>query len=269
MRIVSLANLTMVDVRPDELVAAASAGGFNAIGLRIRPGNPLPMPEEIVGRPDVIRRIRARIQDAGLQLLDCEACAILPGTDASAFDATLDAAAQLGARGVNATGCDPDLDRTVEVFASLCERALARGLRVALEFLPYRSVRTLADAQRVIERSGASNAGILVDALHLSRSGGDPDDLAGLPEGAISHAQLCDAGAAIPPLEALPEEARFGRLYPGDGALWLDRLAERLPPGLPLALEAPVKAYADLPAVERGRRAGAAMRGWLARTGLS
>lgn len=269
MRTVSLANLTMVDARPDDLIAAALAGGFNAVGLRIRAGNPLPMPEEIVGRPDVIRRIRSRLQDAGLQLLDCEALAILPGTDVADFEPALDAAADLGARGVNATGCDPDLERTVDVFASLCEGAHARGLRVALEFLPYRSVRTLQDAQHVIARAGVSNAGVLVDALHLSRSGGDPQDLAQLPEGAVSHAQVCDAGATIPPLEALPEEARFGRLYPGDGALWLDRLAERLPPGLPLALEAPVKAYAGLPAVERGRLAGAAFRGWMARVGLS
>jgi hypothetical protein len=54
---------------------------------------------------------------------------------------------------------------------------------------------------------------------------------------------------------ALIREARTGRLLPGEGVLPLNDLVAALPPGVPLAIEAPCRATADLPALERARRA--------------
>ena len=54
---------------------------------------------------------------------------------------------------------------------------------------------------------------------------------------------------------ALIREARTGRLLPGEGVLPLGELVAALPAGLPLAIEAPCRATADLPALERARRA--------------
>ena len=54
---------------------------------------------------------------------------------------------------------------------------------------------------------------------------------------------------------SLVREARTGRLLPGEGVLPLKELVAALPPGLPLAIEAPCRATADLPALERARRA--------------
>jgi sugar phosphate isomerase/epimerase len=53
----------------------------------------------------------------------------------------------------------------------------------------------------------------------------------------------------------LIREARTGRLLPGEGVLPLRELVAALPPGIPLAIEAPSRATADLPALERARRA--------------
>ena len=54
---------------------------------------------------------------------------------------------------------------------------------------------------------------------------------------------------------ALVREARTGRLLPGEGVLPLKALVAALPEDLPLAIEAPCRATADLPAVERAKRA--------------
>jgi hypothetical protein len=54
---------------------------------------------------------------------------------------------------------------------------------------------------------------------------------------------------------ALIREARTGRLLPGQGVLPLRELVAALPAGVPLAIEAPCRASADLPAVERAKRA--------------
>ena len=59
-------------------------------------------------------------------------------------------------------------------------------------------------------------------------------------------------------------EARTGRLLPGDGVLPLRELISALPIDAPLAIEAPVRATAHLPAIERAQRAYQALSELLA-----
>jgi hypothetical protein len=74
----------------------------------------------------------------------------------------------------------------------------------------------------------------------------------------LRYAQICDASPDMPgPTDtpALIREARTGRLLPGEGVLSLAGLVAALPAGTALAIEAPCRATADLPALERARRA--------------
>jgi sugar phosphate isomerase/epimerase len=119
-------------------------------------------------------------------------------------------------------------------------------------------VRTLAHAVDVVARSKRANASVLIDALHFSRSGGLPAHVAEVDPSLFRYAQICDAGPDMPGLTdtpALIREARTGRLLPGEGVLPLAELVAALPAGLPLAIEAPCRATADLPALERAKRA--------------
>ena len=61
----------------------------------------------------------------------------------------------------------------------------------------------------------------------------------------------------------LIREARTGRLLPGEGVLPLAALVRALPATAVLSVEAPVRATAGLPALERARRAYRAMQGLL------
>ena len=82
------------------------------------------------------------------------------------------------------------------------------------------------------------------------------------------YAQICDASAMMPAPDDAPSlirEARTGRLLPGDGALPLAELVAALPVGVPLAIEAPCRATAELPALERARRAHRALSNLLTR----
>jgi hypothetical protein len=98
---------------------------------------------------------------------------------------------------------------------------------------------------------------VLVDALHLSRSGGSPADLEILDPAWLSYCQICDARAARPTEVAeLRNEARTGRLYPGQGTLPLTDLLDALPEGIPLGVEAPCAEYADRSPIERGKLCG-------------
>ena len=107
-------------------------------------------------------------------------------------------------------------------------------------------------------QSKRSNASVLVDALHFSRSGGIPAHIAQVDPALFRYAQICDASPDMPgpgDTQALVREARTGRLLPGEGVLPLAELVAALPDTVPLAVEAPCRATADLPAVERAQRA--------------
>jgi sugar phosphate isomerase/epimerase len=126
---------------------------------------------------------------------------------------------------------------------------------VMLEFIPYTHVRSLADACSLLTEVAPANAGLLIDALHLSRSGGSPAEIAGYDPALFTYYHLCDAPAALPGREGLRAEARGGRLYPGEGELWLSEFIAAFPQDTPAAVEAPSSRYASMPPVERARLA--------------
>ena len=154
----------------------------------------------------------------------------MPHTDIAALEPALDLAVELGAGSVLTVGHDSDWSRMAANLGRLCDAAHARALRVMLEFIPYSHVRTLAQAHKLLTEAAPANAGLLVDAIHLSRSGGDPTDIAQYDPALFSYVHLCDALPAQPSPQDLRSEARGGRLYPGEGGLWLPEFVAAFPP---------------------------------------
>jgi sugar phosphate isomerase/epimerase len=262
-RQISLAHLTVLDTTPPELVTAAAAAGFRTIGIRLTatPSVGIP-PYDILSDGPLLRETARRLADTGVSVLDTEFLRFEPEHPAGIPEGFLAVSARLGARNVLVMSAEPDEARTVERFCELCDRAAPYGLHVCLEFAVYTGVRTLAQAARVVARSGRPNASVLIDALHFSRSGGLPAHVADVDPSLFRYAQICDASADMPgpgDTPALVREARTGRLLPGEGALPLAALVAALPAALPLAVEAPCRDLAHLPAVERARRAHRAL----------
>ena len=256
-RELSLAHLSVLDATPPELVTVAAAAGFRKIGIRISatPSVGVP-PYDMLGDTPMLRETLARLADTGVSVLDVEFLRFEPEAPNGIPDGFLETGARLGAQYVLVMSTEPLEARTIERFCSLCDCAQQYGLHVCLEFAIYTGVRTLADAARLVKMSGCNNASVLVDALRFSRSGGSPSDIEGIDASLFKYAQICDAVAAIP-IEPgdLIREARTGRLLPGEGALPLRDLVAALPAAIPLSIEAPVRATAGLPALERAQRA--------------
>jgi len=262
-RPVSLAHLSVLDTTPPELVTVAAAAGFRHVGIRLTatPSVGVP-PYDILRDGPVLRETLLRLKDTGVTVIDTEFLRFEPDQPAGVPEGFLEVSARLGARHVLVMSAEPDEARTLDRFGDLCDRAARFDLRVGLEFAVYTGVRTLADAARMIKASGRANTSVVVDFLHFSRSGGRPAHLAAVDPALFHYAQVCDAGPDMPaPTDtpALIREARTGRLLPGEGALPLGALIAALPPGLPLAIEAPCRATAELPAIERARLAYHAM----------
>jgi sugar phosphate isomerase/epimerase len=260
-RQISLAHLTVLDATPPELVSVAAVAGFRSVGIRLTatPSVGVP-PYDMLGDTPMLRETRARLADTGVSVLDVEFLRFEPELPAGVPEGFLEAGARLGARYVLVMSAEPLEARTLERFGDLCDRAAQYNLHVCLEFAVYTGVRRLADAVRLVRASGRSNASVLLDALHFSRSGGLPSHLAGVEASLLRYAQICDAAPGMPTLAPdLIREARTGRLLPGEGVLPLRELVAALPADIPLAVEAPVSSLAGLPAVERARRAHRAL----------
>lgn len=259
-RMLSISHLTALDATPPELVSAAAGAGFDAVGIRVWPGAdeaPYPM----LGDTPMMRETLARLADTGTQVLDVEVLRLRPDSRHDHALRILDAGARLGARGVLVIGNDPDEDRLVDRFAAICAAAAERGMRACLEFMIFSLVKTLADAVRVLDRAAHPAGAILVDALHMQRSGATPADVAVLPPDRLPYAQLCDGPfhPVRPPEEVALTEARTGRLFPGDGEIPLRELIAALPRGAAIAVESPVATLAGTPPDEIARLAYAAL----------
>ena len=109
-----------------------------------------------------------------MRVLDAEIIRIDPQTVVARSEPLFETAAALGASFVNVMGDDPDLPRARDTFAALTETARPYGLRPAIEAIPYMQSKTLADAAALV---GESGGGIIIDPLHLQRSGGTPGDV--------------------------------------------------------------------------------------------
>ncbi len=265
-RELSLAHLTVLDATPPELVSVAAAAGFRQVGIRLYATPSVGMPPyDMRGDTPMLRETRARLADTGVSVLDVEFLRFEPQISQGIPEGFLEAGARLGARHVLVMSTEPLEARTLERFCELCDRARQYKLHVCLEFAIYTGVRTLADAARLVKQSARANASVLVDALHFSRSGGLPSHLATVDSSLLKYAQICDAVAEHPgDTNGLIREARTGRLLPGEGALPLRELVAALPSGIPLAIEAPSRATAGLPLLDRARRAYQSMQALLA-----
>lgn len=263
-RLLSLAWLTVRDAHPIEHVEAAQAAGFDAVGLRIVPPSPTDPLIPVIGDEPLIRELRAHLDATGVRVLDVETVWIGPAFNAAALLPALELAQRLGCHQLLTMGQDREPGRMLDHFSRLCEAAARFNVNVGLEFAAYTAVPTLADAGRIVAASGQDNARVLVDALHLARSGGTPREVADFARaqpGRIAYAQIADARGPRPADdEALKTEARGGRYLPGEGDLPLAELVAALPAGLALGVETPCAALAGTSVMERAKRAAQAMK---------
>jgi sugar phosphate isomerase/epimerase len=256
----SLANLTVADAGPLALLDAAAAGGFDAVNMWLVPPPAMASfnvkcaaPAAVVGNPALIREINARIAATGVGVFQASCSWLAPSFDRSETGPVLETMAQIGAQRVSLVGWDPDRERLIANLAALCADAAAYEMTVTLEFMPYSAVRTVADSVALLAAVRAPNLDVLVDALHLARSGGTPADLHLLEPDQIGVLQLCDAPAAAPPPELLRDESVNRRLHPGDGELPLTALLDALPDNIVIEIESPIAADAAKSILERAQ----------------
>lgn len=258
----SLSHLSVLEVGPPALIDLVADAGFASTGIRLSPAVIGGTYYPLLAGSQSLRDVRQRMASRNVAVLDVEVVCLAEDTDVMDFEPMFETAAELGAQRVCVNGDDPDLSRLTARFAHLCELAKPYGLQVDLEFMRWRPVSTLEVASQIVEKSSASNGFVLLDALHLMRSGGSHASLKALCQSKpklIGSFQLCDAPLHLshdaPTTAQIIDEARSGRWLPGEGGLPLREMLACLPLNTPISLEIPMSGYApQLTALERATR---------------
>lgn len=256
-RPISLAALTVLELTPPAMVSCAAQAGYSHVGIRLIAATPTEPQHNLVGDTPMLREVKHRLADTGLQVLDVEIFRLKPDTLVTDYEAAIATAAELGARELLVAGNDPDELRLVDQLGAFGRLAAQYRLGASLEFMPWTDAKDLAQAARVVAQVGLPNVGVLIDPFHFSRSHSRMDDLPALPPDQWRFMQFCDVPAVVPDrMEVILAEARAERLFPGEGELDLASLLRAAPPDLPLSVEVPTHTLArTVGAVARARRA--------------
>ncbi|WP_189313805.1 sugar phosphate isomerase/epimerase family protein [Streptomyces brasiliensis] len=242
----------------------AADAGFDSISARVT-GSRGSVAADLRDDPAALARTLQALEETGVTVLDAEVLRLARTTPPGEAARAIELAAALGARHLLAVNTDLSADECVEELARVCDLADGSGLRVCLEFMRFSATPDLESACRIVETVGHPCAAVLVDALHLHRSGGSAQDVARLaarrPE-LFPYLQVC----GVPPAPSGPidsdlllREAVSSRLLPGDGVNDLRALVEALGPAAPLSVEAPVSGDPHLSPAQRARAGAQAL----------
>ncbi|VWX48898.1 sugar phosphate isomerase/epimerase [Novosphingobium sp. 9U] len=231
MRKLSLASGVLPEFGALDVVRAGAESGFDAVGLWVDPA---------VWRAADTRAAKSALAGTDLDLLDVEVVWLKPDTPLDGHRKIIDIGMELGAANVLCVSSHPDVETTADQLAALCRHAEASQMRVALEFGVFTAVNDLSAALAVVERVAHPLAAVLVDPIHVDRSGTTVAQIAAIDPALLPYAQFCDAPATRPDLDdfdAVIHDAIDLREQCGEGALPLTAMLEALPGDIPLSIE--------------------------------
>jgi sugar phosphate isomerase/epimerase len=242
----SIEPLSVFGLPPVDCVDLAADLGLRyvAISLSAMP-NPYGYPPFSL-RDDVVlrRETLAPLRDRDVTVSLGDGFVLRPGMDMRDLASDVAVMAELGAQRVNTVSFDPDLNRSVDQFDVLADMAAEAGMETTLEFSTGLTVADLPTAVDAVRAVGRPDFRLLIDTMHLVRSGSGPADLAALDPDLFGYVQLSD----VPLVATIPdymEEACFERMVPGTGELPLLAILAALPRHLVIGLEVPLRSQAD------------------------
>lgn len=220
----TLCAMNVPDVGFEERVRVASAAGFRSIGLTItqyRRAHDEGLDDQTMR--DLLHRFEITVDEV-------EGPWDWLSGDAQSVEDTETAfrvVRELDCGQVTAVQFWPgEPEQRVLALQSLCDAAAGYGARVAVEFMPFSRIPSLADAWTLVRSAERDNCGLVLDAWHFARTEGWEGTLGSIPPERFFAVQLCDAA---PVAESdLREEARHRRLPPGAGSTAFLTLLGRL-----------------------------------------
>ncbi len=254
---------------PIEFVNLAADLGCQHIGMMLNPmaDNPHHYPAWSLKNDAGLRRdmIKA-MHDRNVSISLGEGFFAIPGRDIRNSAADLELMHELGVKRICTLSVGGEQSFAFDQFALLADMTGALDMELAIEFGPCLGITDLQTAAAAVRHVNKANTKLVIDTMHLYRSGSTAADLVELGLDKIGYVQLCD----VPVVSIQPsyvEEAKYERMVPGTGELPLIDVLKVLPPNIVIGLEVPqrAKALAGVGPRERLRESVAAAQALLAR----
>jgi sugar phosphate isomerase/epimerase len=264
----SIEFISVMGMPPVPFVELAADLGCSHVttSLQSMRQGPIDYPDWSLRDAGLRRDTAAALRDRGVTL-SAEGFLIQAGVDMRpTWTADLALFAELSATSLNCVSLEPDQARAADELGALTELAAGFGLKTNIEFVPCFALADLATAVAAVRHVGRPDCALMIDTMHVGRSGVTAADLAALDPAMVGHIQLCDAPLR-PVIPDYMEEAMWERDVPGEGELPLAEMLAALPRGRIVGLEIPRRAEAQAGAEPRAwlERSVAAMRELLAR----
>lgn len=196
------------------------------------------------------------LNDTGVTIGNAEFFPIFKDLPIDAYREGFEVAAAIGAKRIVTHIHDRNESRALENLGRLCDLGGDYGLDVAVEFMGLSAGCTsLERALWFAKEVGRDNVGVGIDALHLIRTGGTPEQVRAADAHYIAYAQICDGASLDVSGDYLPEA--FERMLPGAGVFPLAAFVAALPDTAAIDVEIPSekRIAAGLPALEHARTA--------------
>ena len=211
-RLLSLAAGVIPELMQDpaKFVEITAAAGWKATGVWFDPQTWTSSTSQAINRI---------IDDTGINVVDMEVIRL--GKDIDHGEALVDAAHEIRASNILVVSSLASTQETADKLSQLCFLAEKGNISVCLEFMKFTSVKSLSDALEVIDLVDAQNIGILLDLLHVARSGTVFDEIRACNPDFFPYVQWCD-GAKNPvgwSNSELVRDALDDRLIPCQGEL--------------------------------------------------
>jgi sugar phosphate isomerase/epimerase len=240
-------QLSVFGLPPVDFVNLAADLGCNCIsaGLTGLDYNPHGYPSFSLREDTAMRReLTAAMRDRGVAISLGEGCIIRPNSDIRAAAADMDVMQELGVERLNTVSMDPDLARTLDQLAMFAQMAAERGMVSTIELCPALTINNLDSAVAAVRHVGRPDFNLLLDTMHLGRSGATAAQIAAIDPAMIDYVQLCDAPRS-PSEPNYLKEATFERMVPGEGEMPLRDYLAALPRSVTISVEVPLRSQAE------------------------
>ena len=194
---------SLPDTPPLEFIEAASAAGYDGIGLRLHQSPSFPRWQDWLTDAPLKREVKRALTYTGLEMNEILSYYITPDVDLAAMMPSLEYGARLGATYVWITSRDDDWNRQCDSIGKFCDMASGLDLTVMLG-TPVNNLSPIDTAFRVVDEVRRPNCTVCV-GVGLYLRGGRLEDLKGRNRRLLPLIHFND-GTPAPEVAALLDE---------------------------------------------------------------
>ena len=177
----ALASGCVPDALPWYIPLIAHSAGFLSSGMWVDP--------ETTWDKSALKKTKKSLSDTNIQLIDVEVVWLDKTNHIDDKQKLIiDIGLELKAKNILVVSRHENYEASISQFQEMCERA-GKDIRICIEFGEFTNIKSLAKANEFISLVNHPSAGILIDLMHLNRSG---DTLPDLKDELYPYVQGCD-----------------------------------------------------------------------------